>query len=300
MRTPRRAQRREQQAERSKGGPAARESAAAPTGDHLIFRKRLPSPDDVADALRRLSRIATLRGDAPAAAALAAAARHSATLDPKALKAALDEPARAFDPAIASHIAAIAREGPAAAATAAEGRLPRDVAGIARAPASISTPLAAAAGVHVAADLAAAWHERPMGDVAALLAEMRSGQSRLLLGRALGAVDLLVDAMRRAQPSLTLYPAGALRRFEPTVGDLLVLAAGGDPRAAVAAWADSLPAGRRPAGAAATPSRSSGTARRSPCAPWPTPGSAPRWCTTPARASTWRSSPSAPACAACG
>ena len=48
--------------------------------------------------------------------------------------------------------------------------------------------------------------------------------------------------MGRAQPSLTLYPAGALRRFEPTVGDLLVLAAGDDPRAAVTAWADSLPA----------------------------------------------------------
>ena len=253
----------------------------------------------MADALRRLSRIAALRGDAPAAAALADAARHSATLDPKALKAALDEPARAFDPAIASHIAAIAREGPAAAATAAEGRLPRDVAGIARAPASISTP-SPPRGVHVAADLAAAWHERPMGDVAALLAEMRSGQSRLLLGRALGAVDLLVDAIGRAQPSLTLHPAGALRRFEPTVGDLLVLAAGGDPRAAVAAWADSLPAadvrlaqprrrhvrlGRR----GNHPARR-GRRRRS----------APRCCTTPAHASTSRSSPSAPACAACG
>ena len=81
-----------------------------------------------------------------------------------------------------------------------------------------------------------------MGDVAALLAEVRSGQSRLLLGRALGAVDLLVAAMGRAQPSLTLYPAGALRRFEPTVGDLLVLAAGDEPRAAVTAWADGLPA----------------------------------------------------------
>ena len=195
----------------------------------------------MADALRRLSRIATLRGDAPAAAALGAAARHSATLDPKALKAAFDEPTRAFDPAIASHIAAIARQGPAAAATAAERELPRDVAGIARAGIDLDA-LAAADGLHVAADLAAAWHERPMGDVAALLAEVRSGQSRLLLGRALGAVDLLVTAMGRAQPSLTLYPAGALRRFEPTVGDLLVLAAGDGPRAAVTAWADGLPA----------------------------------------------------------
>jgi DNA polymerase (family 10) len=191
--------------------------------------------------LRRLSRIAALRGDTHVADALAAAARDSATLEPKALKAALDEPARAFDPAIAPQIAAIVREGPAGAVSAAEHRLPRDVAGLARAGIDLDA-LAAANGVHVAADLAAAWHERPMGDVAARLAEVRSGQSRLLLGRALGAVDLLVDAMKRAQPSLTLYPAGGLRRFEPTVGDLLVLAAGDDPRAAVAAWADSLPA----------------------------------------------------------
>src|SRR6185436_10891762 len=67
-------------------------------------------------------------------------------------------------------------------------------------------------------------------------------QSRLMLGRALGAVDLLADAIGRAQPTVTLYPAGGLRRFEPTVGDLLVLAAGSDPRSAVDAWADSLPA----------------------------------------------------------
>ena len=238
--------------------------------DRLIFRKRLPSPDDVADALRRLSRIAALRGDAPAAAALADAARHSATLDPKALKAALDEPARAFDPAIAPHIAAIAAEGPAAAATAAERRLPRDVAGIARAGIDLD---GARRGrrLHVAADLAAAWHDRPTGDVAALLAEMRAGQSRLLLGRALGAVDLLVEAMGRAQPSLTLYPAGgaaALRADRRR-------SAG--PRRRRRSRAPPWPRGRTASppptsgGAAATPSRSSGTARKSPCAPWPTP-----------------------------
>ncbi len=106
--------------------------------------------------------------------------------------------------------------------------------------------------------------------------------------------------MGRAQPSLTLYPAGALRRFEPTVGDLLVLAAGDEPRAAVAAWADSLPAadvrwrsrdavtflwdGEEITLRAVADDR----ARRRAA------------CTTPARASTWRSSPGAPACAACG
>jgi DNA polymerase (family X) len=98
-------------------------------------------------------------------------------------------------------------------------------------------------GVHVAADLVAAWHEQPAGDVAARIAEIRAGHSRMLLGRALSAVDLLGEAIGRAQPSLTLHPAGAVRRFEPTVGDLLVLASGKNPRAAVAGWADSLSPG---------------------------------------------------------
>ncbi len=207
----------------------------------LIFRKRLPSSADLADALRRLSRVATLYGDAPAAAALADAARDLAALDPKALKAALNEPARAFDPAIASHIAAILGRGAAGAVSDAEARLPRDLAGMARTSIDLDG-LALEDGVHVAADLAAAWHDRPTGDVAARLAEVRSGQPRLLLGRALGKVALLVEALERAQPGLTLYPAGGLRRFETTVGDLLVLAAGDGAPAAVAAWADSLPA----------------------------------------------------------
>jgi DNA polymerase (family 10) len=93
----------------------------------------------------------------------------------------------------------------------------------------------------VAADLVAAWHDRSPEDLAASLADIRTGQSRLLLGRALAAFDLLAEAMSRAHPSLVLHPTGALRRFEPTVGDLLVLASGGDARGSVAAWADSLP-----------------------------------------------------------
>ena len=68
------------------GRPRPRVRARANQGDSLIFRKRLPSPADVADALRRLSRIAALRGEAPVSAALGAAARAAAALDPKALR----------------------------------------------------------------------------------------------------------------------------------------------------------------------------------------------------------------------
>src|SRR6185436_511992 len=159
------------------------------------------------------------------AAALADAARESAGLDPEALKAALDEPGFTFDARIGAEIAAIASGGPQAAVTAAERDLARDAAGLARAE-SIDLRGLSRNDVHVVADLAAAWRNDPARVVASRLAEIRSGQSRMLLGRALGVVDLLVDAIGRAHPSLTLHPAGSLRRFEPTVGDLLVLAAG--------------------------------------------------------------------------
>ena len=207
----------------------------------MIFRKRLPSPDDVAGALRRLSRIAALRGDAPTAGALDTAARQTAAFDPSALKTALASPARHFDPAVTAQIAAIASQGPAAVATAAEIGLPRDWLGVVRA-AGIEIGMLPGDGVHVAADLVAAWHDQPVDDVAARVAAIRAGHSRLLLGRALGAVDLLREAIGRAQPSLTVHLVGALRRFEPTVGDLLVLASGPNASAAVAAWTASLPA----------------------------------------------------------
>jgi DNA polymerase (family X) len=190
--------------------------------------------------LRVLARIATLRGDAAAAHALVDASRQAAALAPKALKSALADPGGTFDPRIASEIAAIAAGGAVGAMTAAEIALPRDLAGLVRAE-SIDVGALSADDVHVAADLAAAWHDQPADVVAARLAEIRGSQSRVLLGRALGAVDLLGEAIGRAQPSLTLHPVGALRRFEPTVGDLLALATGVHAATAVAAWADSLP-----------------------------------------------------------
>jgi DNA polymerase (family 10) len=128
-----------------------------------------------------------------------------------------------------------------AVASAAEGRLPRDLAGLAR---TSAIDLAAwpPGDLHVAADLLAAWHDRPSRDVDAVLAAMRGGHARVNLGRALGAVDLLIDAMGRTRASLALHPAGALRRFEPTIGDLLLLATGPDARGDLAAWAARLPA----------------------------------------------------------
>lgn len=134
----------------------------------------------------------------------------------------------------------MAKDGPARVAAAAEGRLPRDLAGLVRV-GSLDLATLPPGDHHVAADLIAAWHDRPADEVAAVVAALRADQSRVALGRALGAVDLLVDAMGRAHPSLALHVAGALRRFEITIGDILLLGAGPRAVADLAAWADSLP-----------------------------------------------------------
>lgn len=205
-----------------------------------IFWKRQPSPDDLAGALRRLARVARVRGDAATAVAFEAGAISALSLPARAFRQALDDPERAFDPVIAPDVAAMAAGGPANVAAAAEARLPRDLAGLARA-GSFDLSTLPPGDHHVAADLIAAWHDRPADEVAAIVTALRASQSRVGLGRALGAVDLLVDAMGRAHPSLSLHVAGALRRFEATIGDILVLASGVAATADLAAWADSLP-----------------------------------------------------------
>ena len=149
-------------------------------------------------------------------------------------------PGSAFTPSVAAAVAAMAAEGPRAVAARAETRLPRDLAGLARA-SSLALDGLAAADVHVAADLIAAWHDRTADALTPILAAMRDDQPRVGLGRALGAVDTLLDTVGRAHPTLRLHVAGGLRRFEPTVGDIVVLAEGPDARAEIAAWAARVP-----------------------------------------------------------
>jgi DNA polymerase (family 10) len=141
---------------------------------------------------------------------------------------------------VAAAVAAMAAEGPAAVATKAEGHLPRDVGGLARA-ADIPLDDVPLSDVHVAGDLLAAWHDRPAEAVAPILAAMRDDQPRIALGRALGAIDTLIDTLGRTHPGLRVQPAGGLRRFEVTVGDLLLLAYGPEARAELAAWSGRLP-----------------------------------------------------------
>ncbi len=52
-------------------------------------------------------------------------------------------------------------------------------------------------------------------------------QPRLTLGRALSTLDSFFEAVRLDR---TLFvPAGSVRRFEPTVGDITLLAVAADP-----------------------------------------------------------------------
>jgi DNA polymerase (family 10) len=52
-------------------------------------------------------------------------------------------------------------------------------------------------------------------------------QPRLTLGRALSTLDAFVDALRLDRTMFV--PAGSIRRFEPTIGDLTLLAVAADP-----------------------------------------------------------------------
>lgn len=134
----------------------------------------------------------------------------------------------------------MAKDGPSAVVAAEEARLPRDLAGLARASTVDLSPLAGA-DLHVAADLVAAWHDRPAGDVAAIVTSIRDAQPRVPLGRALGAVEHLADAFGRGHAGLTFHTTGGLRRFEVTIGDVVVLVHGPDAEAAIAAWTATLP-----------------------------------------------------------
>lgn len=133
----------------------------------------------------------------------------------------------------------MASDGPSVVASAEESRLPRDLAGLVRA-ASVDLAPLAGEDLHVAADLAAAWHDRPAADVSALVAGIRDAQPRVPLGRALGTIEHLADVFGRGHAEVTLHPTGGLRRFEPTIGDLLVLVHGRDAGTAIAAWASTL------------------------------------------------------------
>jgi DNA polymerase (family 10) len=129
-------------------------------------------------------------------------------------------------------------EGPAAAVQRNLGRIPRDLARLLSAPGI--TPLDVVHlhrryGVVTAADIAAAAtvsHAESTADeelrlrerLSALLPALRTDAPRIPLGHAWSIVETIQGAMD-GEPGLDLdiTPAGSVRRFEPTVGDIEVI-----------------------------------------------------------------------------
>jgi DNA polymerase (family 10) len=71
--------------------------------------------------------------------------------------------------------------------------------------------------------------------VAAALRNLRHAVPRIPLGRAFGLVDPLLTQLRSLPGIEWALPVGSLRRGQDTVGDLELVAASGDPSAAIAA-----------------------------------------------------------------
>jgi DNA polymerase (family 10) len=78
----------------------------------------------------------------------------------------------------------------------------------------------------------AARHDGPAGAIVRRVAPklrqalrgLRDGRARIPLGRATTIVESLTEYLQDADPAVTIEPAGSLRRYDATVGDLLILA----------------------------------------------------------------------------
>jgi DNA polymerase (family 10) len=147
-------------------------------------------------------------------------------------------------PRVMAHLRGLVADGVRGYVESAVARLPRDLSGLIR-----SRSLDEAAVLHRqhailgVADLRARCDAgrrtperlpRVCSHLHTLIAAIRATQTRLLLGRVIATVDAL-SARLGTEAGLTLLPAGSLRRFEPTIGDILLLAATGAPEKGIAA-----------------------------------------------------------------
>ncbi len=130
-----------------------------------------------------------------------------------------------------AHLDAIERQGARTWVDASAARLPRDLAGLVRHRGRVDTlRWHRADAIHTVADLRA--HAEAGAIAGEVIGAVRGHQPRINLGRALAALELLLEHIAASDPSLEIIPAGSLRRYEPTVGDLTVLLVG-EPSAAV-------------------------------------------------------------------
>jgi DNA polymerase (family 10) len=215
-----------------------------------LLRRKTPTPHALATGLRHLALIADLRGAANEASELTGAAADIDGRTPADVRFLLRETGAAYpSPHALAHLRAMGETGVRAYVEQQVTRLPRDLAGFVRAR---SLDEAVALHRHHAilgvADLRArcdAGRRKPerlprlCNGLDALIAEIRGGQPRQLLGRVLAIVEPLIDRLADLAP-VTIAPVGAIRRFEPTIGDVLLLGATGAPRQAIEAIAGSV------------------------------------------------------------
>jgi DNA polymerase (family 10) len=193
--------------------------------------------------LRRLAAFAEVRGSQAAARALRQAATLMEPLPPRDRRALLKriaagETPPTVAPAVVAALLPLATDPPD---DTPHPRVPRDIEALFR---HLTTPAALALyrrGPSITvADLRAfltasrtTAHSSRSEDLDALVTALRTPQPRLPLGRALAAADALIHALGPIGASLT--PAGSLRRFEPTIGDILLIAVADDPQPIVEA-----------------------------------------------------------------
>jgi DNA polymerase (family X) len=82
--------------------------------------------------------------------------------------------------------------------------------------------------------------EKSAANVIRALGRVRKRESRVSIGKALPLVEELMTALRTCESLSNLMPAGSLRRWAPTIGDIDLMATSDDPAAAMEAFV-SLP-----------------------------------------------------------
>jgi DNA polymerase (family 10) len=210
-----------------------------------LLRRKTPTPHALATGLRHLALIADLRGDPDESSELTGAAADIDGRTPADVRFLLRESAAAYPVSRAlPHLRGMGETGVRAYVEQQVTRLPRDLAGFVRAR-SLDEAVAlhrhhAIVGVSDLRARCDAGRRKPerlprlCSSLDALITEIRAGQPRQLLGRVLAIIEPLVA---RLADQVTIVPVGAIRRFEPTIGDILLLGATSAPREAIAAIA---------------------------------------------------------------
>jgi DNA polymerase (family 10) len=210
-----------------------------------ILRRKTPTPHALAIGLRHLALVAELRGELDEARELLVAAADVDTRTPDDLRPLLREGASAplVSPRALAHLQGLAAVGVRPYVEDQETRLPRDLAGFVRAR-SLDEAITlhrhhAILGVSDLRARCDAGRRKPerlpriCNGLDTVITAIRSGQPRQLLGRVLAIIEPLATRLAELAP-VTIVPVGSIRRFEPTIGDILLLGATSAPQDAIA------------------------------------------------------------------